>query len=219
MIIYNTIDYTVIVTIGDQTYRMERDSELEVKIPAGEYYLRLHKVDRKDRLITTEYVSGGRHNRGTTYICMGMTALLDLRKATKLYIRETKEELVTISTEYYKKIVFDVIVENGELNHRQDGYIDSSVSKKMTRNFYKGLVFSIIGHVLLAIASGYMLSLLLDFLRENGGSEGDMVDLFFLILIPIVCVGLTVWDLSKFKQGDIFKEIPILPEKSYYDYL
>ena len=126
---------------------------------------------------------------------------------------------MTISTEYYKKIVFDVLVDNGELTHRRDGYVDSSVSKKMTRNFYKGLVFSIIGHVLLAIASGYMLSLLLDFLRENGGSEGDMVDLFFLILIPIVCVGLTVWDLSKFKQGDIFKAIPTLPEKSYYDYL
>ena len=79
MMIYNTVDYTVIVTLGDQTYRMERDSELEVKIPAGEYYLRLYKVDRKDRLITTDYVSGGRHSRGTTYLCMGMTALLDLR--------------------------------------------------------------------------------------------------------------------------------------------
>ena len=36
MMIYNTVDNPVVITIGDQTYRMERDSELEVKIPSGE---------------------------------------------------------------------------------------------------------------------------------------------------------------------------------------
>ncbi len=219
MMIYNTVDNPVIITLGDKTYRMERDSELELKIPSGEYFIRLHKVDRKDRLITTEYSGGGRHSRGTTYICLGMTALLNLRKDTKVCIRETEEQLVTIPSEFYEQLRFDVLVDNGELTHRQDGYLDNSVSKKMTRNFYVGLIGSIIGNMIVAVGGCVLAGMLLDFFRENGASKEDVLELLFIILVPILCVGGIVISFSKFKRADVFKQIPILPDKSYYDYL
>ena len=219
MIIYNMLKNPVILTLGDQTYRMEKDSELEVKIPAGEYFIRLHKVNRKDKPITTTYVSGGRYSRGTTYIHQGMTAFLNLKRDTKVYIREDKEEMLTIPSEYYKQFTFDVLVDNGELTHRQDGLVDISVRKKLVRQFYGELISSIIGNLLIALGACYMLSLLVDFLRINGASKGDLVDLLFIILVPIVSVGSIVLNISKFKRVDLFKNLPVLPDRSYYDYL
>lgn len=219
MIIYNTIDTPVIVTLGDQTYRMERDSELELKIPSGEYFIRMHKVDRKGRPFTTISVSGGRYSRGSTYIYFGMTALLALKKDTKVCIRETQEKLMTIPSEYYQQIVFDVLVDNGELTHRQDGCVDGAVRKKLIRGFYAELISSIIGSLIVAVGACFMLSLLVDFLRTNGASKGDLVDLLFIILVPLVSVVSIVLNFSKFKRVDVFKQMPLLPEKSYYDYL
>ena len=219
MILYNMLKNPVILTLGDQTYRMEKDSELEVKIPAGEYFIRLHKVNRKDKPITTTYVSGGRYSRGTTYIHQGMTAFLNLKRDTKVYIREDKEEMLTIPSEYYKQFTFDVLVDNGELTHRQDGLVDIAVRKKLVRQFYGELISSIIGNLLIALGACYMLSLLVDFLRINGASKGDLVDLLFIILVPIVSVGSIVLNISKFKRVDLFKNLPTLPDRSYYDYL
>ena len=219
MIIYNMLKNPVILTLGDQTYRMEKDSELEVKIPAGEYFIRLHKVNRKDKPITTTYVSGGRYSRGTTYIHQGMTAFLNLKRDTKVYIREDKEEMLTIPSEYYKQFTFDVLVDNGELTHRQDGLVDIAVRKKLVRQFYGELISSIIGNLLIALGGCYMLSLLVGVIGEKGASQDDIGILILYILAPIACVGSIVLNISKFKRVDLFKNLPVLPDRSYYDYL
>ena len=91
--------------------------------------------------------------------------------------------------------------------------------KKLIRGFYAELITSIIGSLIFAVGACFMLSLLVDFLRINGASKGDLVDLLFIILVPIVSVVSIVQNFSKFKRVDVFKQMPLLPEKSYYDYL
>lgn len=219
MMIYNTVDYPVIVTIGEHTFRMERDSELELKIPSGEYSFRIHKVDRKGRPILRRYQSGGRYSRGTTIICLAASALLAVRRDTKIYFREKTEPLISISAEHYKQDVFDILIDNGEINNRSDGYLDESIRKKMMLKFKLELIGSTISHLFLIAMCFVVLYLLPDVLSTYEMTENDFLEILPFILAPILAVYLIIRDISQSRKIHIFRDIPVLPEKVDYDYL
>ena len=225
MMIYNTVDNPVIITIGTQTYRMERDSELELKIPSGEYYLRMEQVDRKGNPIIAKYSSYGygKYKKTVTVINMSMSALLTMRKKTRIYIREKRERLPGYSKKDYEQLVFDLEIDDGELAHRQDGCLDASVGKKLKKNFVTGLVVTSVFYTLVAALGGAMLWMLASGIGEAALDKGDISVLLPYILeavlIPVVSIGCVVWSLRKVKEADIFDKLPLLPDRSYYDYL
>lgn len=219
MMIYNTVDYPVIVTIGEHTFRMERDSELELKIPSGDYPFRIHKLDRKGNPILRRYLSGGRYSRGTTIICLAASALLTVRRDTKIYFREKTEPLISISSEYFKQEVYDILIENGEINHRSDGYLDESIRKKMIRKFQFELIGSTISHLLLIVSCFAVLYLLPEVLSAYEMTENDLWEILPFVLAPILGVYLVIRDISQSRKIHIFRDIPVISETIDYDYL
>ena len=221
MMIYNTVDNPVVITIGDQTYRMERDSELEVKIPSGEYYFRMEQVDRKGRPMLTkcEYTGYGKSRKCVSCICMGMTALLRMWKNTKIYIREKTEPLFDTTFANYRQLTFDLEIDNGELTHRKDGCVDGSIGKQMKGSFKSNLIAVIIGCIAATVLGGIGVWMLLDGIREVGASSEVIGYLLCYLFVPIASVGIIIWNLGKVKQADVFDHLPTLPDRSYYDYL
>lgn len=218
MMLYNTVDYPVILTIGDKTYRMERDSELELKIPSGEYPFRIHKLDRRDRPILRRYIAGGRHRRNTTVICLAAMGVLSVRRDSKIYFREKTEPLISLSTEYYKQEVYDILIENGEIRDRKDGYLDAEIGKKMVRSFIFEVVGASLGHLFLIGACVFFLIVLRQVAAEHGLSEGDFVELLPAIIAPPLAIFFLYRDLLACRNLHIFKDIPVLPEEIDYDY-
>lgn len=213
MIIYNTIDYPVVVTIDDAAYDMEPDSELELRIPSGTHTFRIYKVDYKGRPIQKWYGSYGyrRNSRRMTVICHAMLARVSVRRDTKLYLREKLEDLLGISTEQYKREVFDVIIDNGEIEERRDGYLDERVRNRILRSFKLELIFGTMMYLLLTIACCVFLYLLRGVAAEHGLSESDICEILPFVIAPVVSVFCIVWNLRQAKNAHIFKDIPVLP--------
>lgn len=218
MMLYNTVDHPVLITLGDQTYRMERDSELELKIPSGEYPFRIYKLDRKGRPILQRVIPGGRHSRNTTVICLAATALLTGNGDTKIYFREKTEPLMSVSTEYYQQEVYDILIENGEINHRKDGYLDADTGKRVVRSFIGEVVSASIMHLFLIAASVFFLIVLRQVAAEHGLPEGALIELLPILIAPVFAIVVLCLDLAKCRNLHIFKDIPVLPDLSEYEY-
>lgn len=243
MMIYNTVDLPILVTVGDQSFRMERDSEKELKLPTGEYFFSIHKLDpytgeplrkyKTDYFPTTamDFQRGkwGKTNRmrydryhNSTAICYGMTALLNLRRATKMYIRERQSDklLFAVSSERYFTDLFDLTVEEGELSHRKDGCVDELTRTKLVRSAYLELIGSIVAAVAVMVGTGLLLTLLTpDQLGEFVSAILADSDVILWIVGPIIMIGCLIYDLGKIRKVKQLKNLPLLPTKEYYDYL
>ncbi len=240
MMIYNTVDDPIIVTLGDKSYRMERDSELEVKIPSGEYYFQIYKLDpRTDeplRKFKTDVYPAthvdlhrGKWKRtagmavdehcNSTVICYGVAALLRMRRDTKLYIREVYADrlLFKVSSERYFTQNFDLTVENGELTQRKDGCVDELTRQKLIRSVYWEIGFTFFCN-LLCIAA---IALLLYWLSSNGKFyiTANIKAALGYIFLPIFFAICLIYDLCKLRKVKELKNLPLLPTKADYDYL
>lgn len=218
MIIYNTLKVPVSVMLDDRTIVIDADSEFDERIPSDEYFFRVHKLDRKGRPSLQRYESGGRHSSGTTFLCLATSALLTIRKETKVYLRQERSTLVDISAEHYKAESFDILIENGEMEKRRDGYLDESVREKMIRSFKINLVAGIIGHLLLIGGCAFILGMLFKVVDLQALTESDIWDFVPFIIFPVVSAIMIFWDIHQSQNAEIFQDIPILPEKSEYDY-
>ena len=243
MMIYNTVDLPVMVTVGDQTFRMEPDSEKEVKMTAGDYFFSIYKIDpytgEPMRKYKTDYypTTGMDFRRGkwgrtgqmrydryrnSTAICYGMTAMLNFRRATKVYIREKCSDnlLFAVSSERYFTDQFDLIVEEGELSHRKDGCVDELTRSKLIRSAYLELIGSIVAAIAVIVGTGLLLTLLSpDQLKAFVSAILVDSDVILWIVGPIVLIGCLIYDLGKIRKVKELKNLPLLPTKEEYDYL
>lgn len=234
MIIYNTVDYPVIITVGETAYRMEKDSELELKIPSGQYYFRAYKLDYKGKAPMRIRHIYYRRRADVTFICLAVSGLLTVRRNTRIYLRETQSDdtLLSLSSERYKFETFDITLEDGEMESRRDGCLDDLTRKQVIRSFWTELITAMIGHLLLVGIGAALLIALGTAVREvqQSGAElpaFSLKDLGFLfeselivfLIGPLVALGMIVYDLYKSRNLPTLKDLPILPEPSEYDYL
>lgn len=243
MMIYNTVDIPVMVTVGDRTFRMERDSEIELKLPAGEYFFSIYKIDpyteEPIRKYKTDYYpstgmdfSRGKwgktdrmaydRNYNSTAICYGAAARLTLRRATKLYIRDTYSNslLFRLSNERYFTDLFDFIIEEGELNYRKDGFPDEQTRTKLIHSIYWQFVASILSGI--AIIGGVAALAFWAFYK----GFTDVAALFIadprtivFVLAPVLMAVYVGYDIYRFRQVKDLKKLPLMPTKEEYDYL
>ena len=244
MMIYNTIDVPVMVTVGDQTFRLEPESEKELKLTAGDYFFSIYKIDpytdEPMRTYKTDYYpSTGmdfqrgkwgrrdmmRYDRGydSTAICYGTSARLTLCRATKLYIRETYSNslLYRLSNERYFVDLFDLMIEEGELNYRKDGFADEQTRTKFIRSIY----FQFIGSMLRGVSLIVFLAIVA-FLGIQYGFQETIAalviadpTLIVLILSPVLLAAYIGYDIYKFRHVKDLKNLPLMPTKEEYDYL
>lgn len=244
MMLYNTVDFPVMVTVGDKTYRMERDSELEVKLSSGDHFFKIYKLNPRTgeplrKYKTDIYPSTGMElYRGkwvrtskmtaddgfdSTVICYGATALLRMHRDTKLYIREVfdKQLFFRVSTERYFMQTFDLTIENGELTHRKDGCVDELARQKLLRSVYMEMGFSIFRNLFMIAAIAVLLYWLSSFGIEavNALLTTDVKMAIGMILLPLLFIVCLVYDLVQFSKIKKMKELPILPAKEEYEYL
>lgn len=124
MMIYNTVDYPIAISIEGTVYHMERDSELEFRLPGGTYSYRMYMTKRYG---DTEPL-GRKLNAD---VCYAESGQLIANRDTKVYIRETQEILFRAenffrdrgrkSYRVYRASLFDVTAVDGELADRRRG--------------------------------------------------------------------------------------------------
>lgn len=243
MMIYNTVDIAVMVTVGDQTFRMERDSEKELKLPAGEYFFSIYKIDpyteEPIRKYKTDYYpsSGMDFSRGkwgktdrvfydryynSTAICYGTAARLTLCRGTKLYIRETTSNtlLFRLSNERFFADLFDFMIEEGELNYRKDGCPDELTRTKLIRSVYFQFFASMFGGVSLIGFLAFLVFCGLQYgFKEVASILATEPESIVLIFAPIFTAAYIGYDIYKFRQVKELKKLPLMPTKEEYDYL
>jgi hypothetical protein len=243
MMIYNLVDVPVMVTIGDQTFRMEKDGEKEVKLPAGDYFFSIYKIDpytdEPMRKYKTDYYPStgldfhrgkwGRHGMmrydegyDSTAICYGTSARLTLCRATKLYIRDTYSNslIFRLSNERYFADLFEFQLEEGEFSFRKDGLPDEQTRTKLLHSIY----LQFVGSMLKGLSFIGLLALLAFFGLRYGMKELAAVltaepDSLVLIIAPILYIAFVGYDIYKFRHAKEIKNLPLMPTKEEYDYL
>ncbi|MBQ8382777.1 MAG: hypothetical protein IJX47_06195 [Clostridia bacterium] len=140
MMIYNTVDYPIAIELGGNTYYMDRDSELELRLTSGTYDYRLYKADEGDEPLPSHLDRRG-YRRYDVTVCYAETGKLTCKRGTRLYIREDYIELFKIRLRWrsrgygqyriYNASAFNLTVEDGELAERRQGCLNERVYNKM----------------------------------------------------------------------------------------
>ncbi len=237
MMIYNTLGCPVILTLADKTYRMENESELDVKLPAGERYFSVYRIDpdtgeplckyrthyypdtvvdiHRGKLVRTQRIVHSRKRRMTA-ICMGAAGMLTVNRSTKLYIREqlTDRTVLRIPYNRYCADVLDLLVENGEITHQEFGCADDFTRHKIIRSFWIQTICFLIGSILAIVISavGWIgLAQKADTVHQFIGiMTANPLTLIFIIL-PVFALPLTVFVLLEIRKRGAWKYFPVLP--------
>ncbi len=243
MIIYNTLECPVVLTLEDKTYRIEEESELEVKISSGDHYfsayklhpdtgepMRKYKSDYypgeytevyRGKVVRSNGVRYDRH-RNVTAICLGASGTLTMNRATKLYIRDMLADhtILRIPSERYCADVLDFLVEEGEISHRKDGCVDDLTRQKIMRSFWIQLISSLVGGFLVIALSAVMWGIM----AMRGGMTTDLLllmtthpDMMLYTIGPIAAIVWIVINLFNIRKRHQLKDLPMLPTKEEYD--
>ena len=243
MMIYNLVDLPVMVTVGDQTFRMEPNDEKEVKLPAGDHFFSIYKIDPYNnepmrKYKTDYYPSQGvnfrrgkwersgmmRHDEGydCTAVCYGTSANLNLRRATKLYIRDTYSSslIFRLSNERYFADLFEFQVEEGEFSFRRDGLPDEETRAKLIRSVYLQFIGSLLrGIGIIGGVAAFVIWAMLKGFTQWAALMVIEPSMIGLILLPILMAVYIGYDIYRFRQVKELKKLPLMPTREEYDYL
>lgn len=218
MMIYNTVDYPIAIEIGEKTYFMERDSELELRLSSGTYSYRLYKADEYDGPIPSHYEMES-FRRHVTTVCYAETGKLTCKRGTKVYIRESCEELFReqhfwrhrghAHYRVYDASTFDLTVEEGELAERRRGCLNERVYNRMLAP-YK--------HTFWMLGAAHLLFLILAMLFGFGvlGALHQTVNYTAMAGCLFMQIVLIDTDLKKIRLLRVLKSVPVLVDVRDY---
>lgn len=217
MTIYSYVSATVMLHIGDQTYRIDGPNKMEIKLPRGEYPFTAYIAYSDDGTpVIEEVMYHGRYQHSTVRYFLATTGKLWVDGMAELNIRNRRSVFHGTSRMEQEVLTFET--QNCELTDRRDGFLFADTPKSIIRSCkFKVAMMYIFS--LLVMAAGITFTVLLAGVLDEAGpmSEGEFYEVLPMLIAPVAAVifiAQTKQDINFIKQC---QKIPVLMEEPRHD--